>query len=689
MAEEIKVIGSVSVETAAAAKNVLALKDNVENLKKEFKDSAKGSDEQAAAFVKLNKAQGDLKKATDDMNTSTKAGAGHFGNLKKSLSDFAPATDGATKGVGVFNNALNLLRANPIIAVVTLLVGAVVALFQPFKKMEAVSDALGKAFGVLSGIFNQFINGILTPLIDGFVAITELVSGGLLSVLSALGIGTKETSDRMGELVDGLDDLEDAERDSAIATAESNRKLQEAREIAADANVPIRERIAALKEAGKIEKEELDKVVQINQTKARLTMESIALEMGARADLIKAIRSGSIDQLKAARAELMSMKNVDKEKLGSIDAMIIAAEAAAAQSSKIQKKVAAGITSLEKEEADKRKEIAKEAEAHAKELAAQKKARQDKAEADAKKAYDAEVKRLQDLADAYVAAIKKRQKEEAELLDYGAQLRKEDADAAKEVFNDEQTRLQNLKKLNELDLLNNPNSGQAKIDKIKNDLAIELSTLAEGDLQRQVLAKKASNDIVAVKQEQADEEKKIASALAQHKKDMQDAELGLASGAVGFLKEIAGKSKALQKAAIIGENAIGIAKMIISNKAANIGALGTPQAILTSGASAIPVIAMNNITTALGVAASVAATAKALSAVGGGSVGGSPSVGGGNIAAPIQPQPIQTSTTLDQNSINGIGNAAQGGTNRAYIVDADYTSANERNERLSRAARLG
>lgn len=56
-------------------------------------------------------------------------------------------------------------------------------------------------------------------------------------------------------------------------------------------------------------------------------------------------------------------------------------------------------------------------------------------------------------------------------------------------------------------------------------------------------------------------------------------------------------------------------------------------------------------------------------------------------AAPVLPK--QTSTSLDAASINGIGNAAQGGTARSYILDSDYVSSNERNSRLSRAARIG
>ena len=174
------------------------------------------------------------------------------------------------------------------------------------------------------------------------------------SVLSALGVTTEQTAQRFGEITEALDDLEDAQRNSAIATAEANRKLQDAREIAADANLPIRDRIAALKEAAKIEREESLKVIEINQTKARLTMEAMAMELGARGDLIAKIREGSIEQLKAARLELQNMKNVDKDKLSAIDNMIIAAENEAASMAKISKKTQSQITSIEKEESDKR-----------------------------------------------------------------------------------------------------------------------------------------------------------------------------------------------------------------------------------------------------------------------------------------------------------------------------------------------
>jgi hypothetical protein len=299
---------------------------------------------------KIGKTQDALKGAS----TQTKDAGNSFGKLKGELGALSPALGQASQGVGALTQAFNILKANPIIGVFALLAGLVVALFQKFKQMEGVSDSLGKAFGTLSGVFNTFITGFLTPLIDGFVWLIENITGGLIGALSALGVTTEQTAQRFGEITEALDDLEDAQRNSAIATAEANRKLQDAREIAADANLPIRDRVAALKEAARIEREESQKVIEINQMKARLTMEAMAMELGARGDLIAKIREGSIESLKAARLELQGMKNVDKEKLSAIDNMIITAENEAASMAKISKKTQSQITSIEKEESDKR-----------------------------------------------------------------------------------------------------------------------------------------------------------------------------------------------------------------------------------------------------------------------------------------------------------------------------------------------
>ena len=205
---------------------------------------------------------------------------------------------------------------------------------------------------------------------------------------------------------------------------------------------------------------------------------------------------------------------------------------------------------------------------------------------------------------------------------------------------------------------------QTLIEKLNGEHAVRLADATKSDNEKKIAEAKVL----------ADKEIEIEKAKAQQKTDIQNAAFDLASGGIDFLKEIGGKNKAIQKAGIIAENAIGIAKMIIANNAANIGALATPQAIATSGASAVPIIAMNNIKTALAVATTISSTAKALSAVGGGSAGGggSASGGGGSAAAP------PSFNIVGQNPNNQLAQTIAGQQQQpvqAYVVSGNVSSA--------------
>jgi hypothetical protein len=62
-----------------------------------------------------------------------------------------------------------------------------------------------------------------------------------------------------------------------------------------------------------------------------------------------------------------------------------------------------------------------------------------------------------------------------------------------------------------------------------------------------------------------------------------------------------------------------------------------------------------------------------------------------SVSSPITPSipRVQSTTRLDQQSINGITNAAQGGTTRAFVLEQDIRDNQERVARITRAARLG
>ena len=96
-----------------------------------------------------------------------------------------------------------------------------------------------------------------------------------------------------------------------------------------------------------------------------------------------------------------------------------------------------------------------------------------------------------------------------------------------------------------------------------------------------------------------------------------------------LLGQLAGKNKALQAAALIGQSAAGIARTIIETQTSNATTIaeGTALAIPTAGASiaaASALVASNNISAGIGIASNIAATAKGLQALG---KGGAPSKG--------------------------------------------------------------
>jgi hypothetical protein len=66
---------------------------------------------------------------------------------------------------------------------------------------------------------------------------------------------------------------------------------------------------------------------------------------------------------------------------------------------------------------------------------------------------------------------------------------------------------------------------------------------------------------------------------------------------------------------------------------------------------------------------------------------GSPNISTSNVSAPIAPAPTPQvqSTLLNAQAIQQLGNA----TSRAYVVESDVSSSQERIRRINRAARLG
>lgn len=212
------------------------------------------------------------------------------------------------------------------------------------------------------------------------------------------------------------------------------------------------------------------------------------------------------------------------------------------------------------------------------------------------------------------------------------------------------------------------------------DLQNKLDNQLISEEQFQALSKKnyknyqegITADTIAYNQKQIEADK----AKLEQKQAIEQQGMDLALQGVGLLKQVFSKSKAVQKGAVLVESAVGIAKMIQANQIANIGALATPQAIASSGAAAAPVIAMNNISTGIGIAANIAATAKALKEIGAGGSASAPSTAGGGGGAAGGGGGAMQAPNFNVVGNNGINQLAQLQQQpvKAYVVGAEVTS---------------
>ena len=180
----------------------------------------------------------------------------------------------------------------------------------------------------------------------------------------------------------------------------------------------------------------------------------------------------------------------------------------------------------------------------------------------------------------------------------------------------------------------------------------------------------------AIRKKFEQEEVDDAKAVQKAKDDIRDANIDNVAAGIGLLKQFAGENKALMGAAVVAENIAGVAKTVINTQAANAAATLKYAALPGGVALAQAEKTANNISAGISIATSVAATAQALSQLGGGGGGGGSTPrltstgGGGGTPAPQMmsgaftlgggeaPEPVQAFVVTDEmtNSQNQLAN---------------------------------
>ena len=564
-------------------------------------------------------------KATDNVTQSQKKATKSSKDLGGGLEDLGGPIGGAISGFKTMIKQMWLLVANPIGAILVAIAGALALVFKAF---TSTNDGADKLEQILAGL-----GATIDVLRDRFL---KLISLDFKGAFSGVGDEIAKEFKQAAKLAEALQEVEDASRNLGVSRAKLNRDLAASKELITDETASYADKKKAIEDVRKAEDLQTSQELANAEKKLAAIKEKNALsdtsdiDLQKQADAESAVFKLQEEQSTNKRAFNKLDKKADNEEKGRLKELSDAAKAKAKEQREAEKEKQAAIKALLKEGLDAETALRKANEdindkTEEDKLARQRQRANDEIKALKKKGIDVvNITRLNDL---------KFNELEKELSDK----RKEEKKTKDEKEAEERRAAQVQKSLEQ---------------KEQNDKVIEAD---------KILAAK----LVAI---EAGKEKQ--------KQEIQAQGLDAASRGVSVIAQIFGKNKKVQKAAMIAEGAISIGKQIAANNVANIGALATPQAILTSGASAVPVIALNNISTGLGIASTIASTATALKSLGGGGGGlsGASSGGGPTGSGASTPQVAFQASSENQISNTISQNARDQPPIQAFVVGKDVTT---------------
>jgi hypothetical protein len=628
--------GAIATATDPAQMDELAQKAG------EVADRLKDANEQAAVFTAGSK--------FEIVSNSLAGVAGDLASL-----DFEGANDKSK----VF--AKNLANINP------------KDIAKGFKDFAGMLGTLGKAFiklGVtilMNPIFLIVaavvaIIAVIAIVLNKFGLLDDVIKA-LMAPINALIAGFKAMTDWLGLTTF-------AAEDNAEKTAAANKKVSEsskAREaqVVGDLGREIAELKAAGEETAKLEEEVSNtKIREANKRK-----EAAKVELEATKKLDSRYNKDKLEELKKqidAENEIIKQANSDK---------VVARNAA------------------NKKEID---DLKTKADANNKEAESKAKAARDKRLA-ADKASEAEIAaarkivtdstktaqqiEVDDLKAAYAIKIAEATKYkndttalvEAQGIQEAAIIKKYDdeakaAEAASHAANIAKIDAYNLELAALTDTEEQKLYDKYEADKIK---------FADNELALFNLSKKYAEDTTALKKTEADKQKAIDDAALQAKKSIISSEIDAAKGLVNLLGGLAEKNKKVQKAALIANAALSIAEIINNTN------VGSAKEVATKGVIGLGTSALLYTKMAISIASVVAATAKGLSALGGGSVTAPSNTGGGGgggtsttAVAPVSgPNLFGNANTGSQ--VNAGGNSNQNITVTAIVSETEITASQQ------------
>ena len=236
---------------------------------------------------------------------------GALGKLGLSFNGLATSGTKAFSQIGnSFTTLGKAFLSNPVGIVLTGLVLVVTKLVDAFKKNDDAMTELQKAFTVFEPII-EGVNFLFDKLAEGIA----FVIGGMADLGKAVLslIPGYEKSQKAAEgLVQAQDDLEEAEREYTINSARRNKEIARLRDEATE-NPDVTKRMKALKEAQRLEEENLKEELKIAQERVRIREEQAKKEKDTSDETKNEIAKMRADMLKAEQTYYEGHRKLQKE----------------------------------------------------------------------------------------------------------------------------------------------------------------------------------------------------------------------------------------------------------------------------------------------------------------------------------------------------------------------------------------
>jgi hypothetical protein len=275
----------------------------------------------------------------------------NIGNYKSALDALPPSLKSGVDGFKGMTQAAKAFLLNPLALAITAIVGAVTALFKAFKSTEEGGDRLKKKFDQIKAA----VSVVTDRIADFALGLAKVFSGeqklkDLKGTFAGIGDEIQREVKLAGELRDMMEQLENAEIDLTVASADRRAEINKLREAAADQNKTEGERITLLQRAQRLMNEEAD-------AQQKILLSKIANELGT-TDLAKAqerlnqVREEG-KQITLDEIGLSNSTNEDRQRVNDLIAQYIDLEGQAASQ---KKEISAQISGFIKQERTEREQ---------------------------------------------------------------------------------------------------------------------------------------------------------------------------------------------------------------------------------------------------------------------------------------------------------------------------------------------